>query len=164
MGNSKKKWWNNLSIVFEDSYYLLSILIEAKISSPDHLQCRKYLVEIFADLQSRNYSVFENTLLSKQYCLLVIQLDIEPRSYVDSSESAFVFKSINIDEVYNALNNLKTSKSLGPDKIPARLLKDSCFSIAPFLTQIFNASLASSVFPQDWKIARVSPIYKAGDK
>jgi len=90
--------------------------------------------------------------------------DIDPGSYVDSSESAFVFKGINIDEVYNALNNLKTSKSLGPDKIPARLLKDSCFSIAPFLTQIFNASLASSVFPQDWKIARVSPIYKAGDK
>ena len=85
-------------------------------------------------------------------------IDIEPESYVDSSESAFVFKSINIDEVYNVLNNLKTSKSLGPDRIPARLLKDSCFSIAPFLTQIFNASLASSVIPQDWKIARVSPI------
>ena len=63
-------------------------------------------------------------------------IDIEPGSYVHSSESAFVFKSINIDEVYNALNNLTTSKSLGPDKILARLLKDSCFSIAPFLTQI----------------------------
>ena len=91
-------------------------------------------------------------------------IDIEPDSFVDSSKSVFVFKSINIDEVYNALNNLKMSKSLGPERIPARLLKDSCFSIAPFLTQIFNASLASSVFPQDWKIARVSPIYKAGDK
>ena len=64
----------------------------------------------------------------------------------------------------NALNNLKASKSLGPDRVPARLLKDSFFSIAPFPTQIFNASLASSVLPQDWKIARVSPIYKAGDK
>ena len=91
-------------------------------------------------------------------------IDIEPGTYVDSFESAFVFKSIDIDEVYNALNNLKTSKSLGPDRIPARLLKDSHYSIAPFLTQIFNASLASSVFPQDWKIACVSPIYKAGDK
>ena len=91
-------------------------------------------------------------------------IDIEPESYVDSSESVFVFKTINIDEVYNALNNLEMSKFLGPDRIPARLLKDTCFSIAPFLTQIFNASLASSVFPQDWKIARVSPIYKAGDK
>ena len=91
-------------------------------------------------------------------------IDIEPESCAHSSESVFVFKSINIDEVYNALNNVKASKSLGPDRIPARLLRDSCFSIAPFLTQIFNASLASNVFPQDWKIASVSPIYKAGDK
>ena len=79
--------------------------------------------------------------------------DIEPESYVDGSESTFVFKSININEVYNMLSNLKTSKSFGPDKIPARLLKDSCYSIAPFLTKIFNASLTSSVFPQEWKIA-----------
>ena len=43
----------------------------------------------------------------------VSAIDIEPESYVDSSESVFVFKSINIDEVYNALNNLKASKSLG---------------------------------------------------
>ena len=51
-------------------------------------------------------------------------IDIEPESYVDSSESVFVFKSIkNIDEVYNALNNLKASKSLGPDRIAARLRK-----------------------------------------
>ena len=28
-------------------------------------------------------------------------IDIEPGSYVDSFESAFVFQSINIDEVYN---------------------------------------------------------------
>ena len=72
-------------------------------------------------------------------------IDIEPESYVDSSESVFVFKSINIDEVYNALDSLKASKSLGPDRIPFRsYLNDSCFSIAPFLTQTFNASLASS--------------------
>ena len=50
-------------------------------------------------------------------------IDIESQSYVDRSESVFVFKSINIDEVYNALNNLKASKSLGPDRIPARLPK-----------------------------------------
>ena len=85
--------------------------------------------------------------------------DIEPESYVDGSESTFVFKSININEVYNMLSNLKTSKSFGPDKIPARLLKDSCYSIAPFLTKIFNASLTSSVFPQEWKIARVYITY-----
>ena len=48
--------------------------------------------------------------------------------------------------------NYQLTLSLGPDKIPARLLKDSCFSIVPFLTQIFNASLASSVFHKTGKL------------
>ena len=71
-------------------------------------------------------------------------IDVEPDAYVDSSKSVFVFKSINIDEVYNALNNLKASKSLGPIEFKPGYQKHSCFSIAPFLTQIFNALLASS--------------------
>ena len=56
-----------------------------------------------------------------------------------------------------------TSKSLWTDKIPARLLKDSKNVIAPCLTYIFNVSLTSGIFPEDWKKARISPIYKAGN-
>ena len=58
-----------------------------------------------------------------------------------------------------SLGKIKTSKSLEPDKIPARLLKDLRFVIAPYLRLIFNLSLASGIFPQDWKEARVSPIH-----
>ena len=35
--------------------------------------------------------------------------------------------------------------------------------LAPVLCDIFNWSLASGTFPQSWKIARVSPIYKDGN-
>ena len=41
----------------------------------------------------------------------VLVIDIEPETYLDSSESTFVFTSINIDEVHNALTKLKTSES-----------------------------------------------------
>lgn len=95
----------------------------------------------------------------------VLTTNIEPDPYVDRAESTFSFNSIGVNEAHFPLNNLKTSKSLRPDKIPARLLKGSCFSAAPYLiTKIFNASLTSCVFPQEWKLARVSPIYKTGDK
>ena len=90
--------------------------------------------------------------------------NIKPESYVDRTESTFSFTLIDVHEVYEALNNLKTSKSLGPDKIPARLLKGSYLSTAPYLTKIFNASLTSSNSSQEWKLARVSPIHKAGGK
>ena len=59
---------------------------------------------------------------------------------------------------------MKPSKSSGLDKISARLLKDISDVIVPFLTEIFNLSLTQGIFPNDWKQARVSPIFISGDK
>ena len=53
---------------------------------------------------------------------------------------------------------------MGPDNIPVKLIKDSKDVVAPFLILIFNASLSNGIFPDDFKIARVSPIYKSGDR
>ena len=45
-----------------------------------------------------------------------------------------------------------------------KFLKDSCHIIAPILTIIFNQSLKTGIFPVDWALARVSPIFKSGVK
>jgi hypothetical protein len=36
--------------------------------------------------------------------------------------------------------------------------------IAPSLTLIFNQSIRTGIFPTDWKVSRVTPIYKSGEK
>ena len=36
--------------------------------------------------------------------------------------------------------------------------------VAPSLTHIFNKSLCTSIYPKDWKMANVTPIYKNGAK
>ena len=54
--------------------------------------------------------------------------------------------------------------TLGLDKIPGKLLKDTAAVVTPFLDLIFNLSLAEGIFPSDWKNARVSPIYKSGNR
>ena len=76
-------------------------------------------------------------------------------------ESNFSFKQIEVDEVYQILDLLNTSKALRPDRIPARLLKDSKDVITSYLTHIFNVSFKTSTFHLSWKEARVSPIYKS---
>ena len=60
--------------------------------------------------------------------------------------------------------NVHRPKSTGPDKINARLVKDSAEVICPTLTKIFNSSLQQGIFPEDLKNATISPIYKNGDK
>ena len=80
------------------------------------------------------------------------------------TQHQFNFKNININEVLNALEKLKTSKSTGHDNIPAKLLKDASDAVAPFLVFIFNTSLKHGIFPDDLKTARISPIHKSDDK
>ncbi|CAB4045143.1 Hypothetical predicted protein, partial [Paramuricea clavata] len=67
-------------------------------------------------------------------------------------------------EVFKLLTTLKTSKATGHDRISAKLLKDSADVITETLTQIFNKSVLLGKFPDDMKVAIISPIYKTGSK
>ena len=62
------------------------------------------------------------------------------------------------------LRNLQANKSTALDKIPAKILKLASDIIAPSLTFIFNLSLATGIYVDDWKRARVTPIHKSEDK
>ena len=62
------------------------------------------------------------------------------------------------------LRGLKACKATGVDNIPAKILKFSANIIAPSLTFIFNLSLATGVYIDEWKCARVTSIFKSGDR
>lgn len=76
----------------------------------------------------------------------------------------FSFSPILVDSVNSTLKNLKASKSTGLDKIPAKILKLSSSVIAPSLTFILNLSLSTGIYINEWKHARVSPIFKSGNR
>ncbi|CAB4019872.1 Hypothetical predicted protein, partial [Paramuricea clavata] len=67
-------------------------------------------------------------------------------------------------EVAAALRSLDGSKATGPDEIPARLLKETAEQIAPSLTLLYNKSLETGVFPDEWKLANIVPIHKKDNK
>ena len=62
-----------------------------------------------------------------------------------------------------ALLNIKVKKSTGLDKIPAKVLGLSADIIVPSLSYIFNLSLATGIYIDDWKRARVISVYKSED-
>ena len=90
--------------------------------------------------------------------------NIQFSDYIKAIESKFYFTEISSETMYQTLKDMKSRKAAGPDNISAKLLKDSASVTLPLLTKIFNLSLSEGVFPDDWKNARVSPIYKSGDK
>ena len=50
------------------------------------------------------------------------------------------------------------------DNLPAKILKISSYLIAPSLTAIFNMSPKSGIYIDEWKMARVIPIYKSENR
>ena len=81
-----------------------------------------------------------------------------------TEETVFQFKHVNESTVLEYIQNLKQGKSAGPDKIPTTILKDAADFICKPLTMILNSSSRLGTFPDRWKIARITPIYKSGAK
>ncbi len=48
----------------------------------------------------------------------------------------------------------------GPDGIGNRLLRECADSLAIPLTDIYNKSMNDMVFPTEWKLSHISPVYK----
>ena len=61
------------------------------------------------------------------------------------------------------IRELSSNKPLGPCTVPAWAIKDGMFIIAPHLTYVFNECLKNSVFPDQLKLANVTPIFKKDD-
>lgn len=68
-----------------------------------------------------------------------------------------------ISDVFNELNEINYSTCSGPDNISNTFFMQCKFVLSTPLLMIFNRSLATGVFPVQWKISYVSPVYKSGD-
>ena len=68
------------------------------------------------------------------------------------------------NKVYDLLCSLDTAKASGHNGISARMLKETALSITPAVTELFNISIRLGEIPDEWKIARISPIPKTNDR
>ena len=66
--------------------------------------------------------------------------------------------------VFEHLKELNASKSCGIDGLTARLLRDTGDALVTVLTHIFNLSIDTNIFPEQWKTAIVTPLYKDGER
>ena len=67
---------------------------------------------------------------------------------------------ISVMTTENALQQIKVNKAVGPDNVPAWVLRDNASTHAAPLTALFNTSLRDGVIPALWKTAHVIPLPK----
>ena len=71
--------------------------------------------------------------------------------------------SLEEDDTRDILKSLNTSKASGPDGVSPMLLRHTADTFCKPLTRLFNLSLQRGVFPQTWKQANVTPLFKTGN-
>ena len=87
---------------------------------------------------------------------------LENEYSVNPQNLRFKFNAINRSQLKRVLGNFETSKVSGPGGIANYFLKIGLPVIAVSLCDIFNLLIATGVFPNSWKIAKMSPIFKSG--
>ena len=85
-------------------------------------------------------------------------------SYINKLDSIMKTKQLSMNELKDAFFSLKINKSPGYDDISFNVLKKCFSSLCEPLKYLFNLSIVKGIFPDDLRIAKVTPINKADDK
>ena len=74
-------------------------------------------------------------------------------------------RAISLEEVGEAVNEMKSGKAPGLDGFPVECSKKSGMAVLKWLVRLLNVSFDVGVVPMDWRGAYIVPLYKGkGDK
>ena len=87
-------------------------------------------------------------------------------SYINNinvNNNKFSFSSTSSIIVFS--KTLIRSKATGLDNITAKIIRecDDLISVSLYKCDLFNKSLLFGIFPDNWKCARVTPLFKQGE-
>jgi len=166
--NSERQHFDNLFSTnknnIKQSWAIMKEIINKKRSNryPDKLEIND---EITSNEQAmvdkfNQYFVNVGSTLAKK----IPENENSPLSYIKhhNLHSIYLYE-VTINEVETLIKKLKNSSTAGWDEIPATLLKNTYQYYVKPLTHIFNLSLTQGVFPNELKLARVTPIYKSNN-
>ena len=82
--------------------------------------------------------------------------------HINAPPSIKLLQNLTVTEadVAKRLASLDVRKAAGNDGIPTKLLKAVAYEIAPSMCSLFKLSLSTAQFPQEWKEATVTPVFK----
>ncbi len=151
VNNSKKLWSTIKQLIPKNNSCVQSVQSEDGITKTDKETADKFN-EYFTSIGNKLANKFVNNNETK---------------YTDNNPcntTCFNFDIVTPEFVFDEICKMDNNKSPGFGNLNVKLLKLAAPIICHSLAYICNLSLQTSVFPNEWKQAKVTPIYKDGDK
>ena len=121
-----------------------------------------------SDISNGFCSFFMNIIASlKQKSILLKNFAWQfPVPISKRTANVFNFQLVTNAEVEKVIKSIKRSKATGIDDLPPPpgLIKDAASVISVPHSHIINLSLETGNFPQQWKVAKISPLHKSGSR
>ena len=152
-----KKLWQLINAVIHKSNDKSSIIDCIKVDNIE-IYGKDEISNKFGEYFSQLGEKFANKIKKSRYNITTY-LKVIPRNC-----SSIYITPTSEHEISKLINALPNKKSSGHDNIDNILLKKIAMEISPILTNIFNKSLSSGVFPDVMKLAEVVPLFKSNDK
>ena len=92
------------------------------------------------------------------------KLDGDPNSYLQQTDHTPKMTEPTTKDINNIFKSLQPKKSTGFDEISSKLVKDLKFELITPIKIILTKMIREKTFPDIWKIAKVIPLFKKGDK
>ena len=150
-GDPNKFWKNIYSIIPKPNIEKQKDIIHLKNDNGNNIDIEKtseYINEFFINIGPKLASKIDETW-----------------EYFDKPEENTInnFK-INRGMVHLYITEIDITKSSGVENISSRCLKDALLSLNAQICHIFDLSIKLGIFPDQWKIATVVPLFKGGMK
>ncbi|PKU42932.1 rna-directed dna polymerase from mobile element hypothetical protein [Limosa lapponica baueri] len=118
------------------------------------------------DFRRANFDLFKK-LLGEITSDKALEGQAQDPQNLEESEKVWTkeaFPLVKEDQVKEQLSELDTHKSMGPDRMHPRVLREPAEVVAEPLSIIFERSWRTGKVPEDWSQANVIPVFKKGKK
>lgn len=106
-----------------------------------------------------NFSTIGSTLAVR----FNLNNSVDYQRYLTSTDKLFLLHPTNANKVFSLMNQLNKSKATGLE-IYARLIRECADLISVYICDVFDQSISQGKFPEDWKSARLTPLFKQADR
>lgn len=121
----------------------------------------------YLNIVNSYYATTGKRLVEKNFsdCVNNIQSNFGTKiNNISNKKNIFKINTIGSNEVINILNKLNNNSAPGPDGYTALFIKQIGDNVIPPIVHIINCSIVNGIVPDEFKMAKIVPIYKSGDK